>query len=170
MTSGVCIGEVYVQQQPRQSLALRVTPEGLVALIPQGLDPDASSVRCFIERGLARIPTRTPVRASERFAVEDLHRLVANWAGRLGVPVERVQVRRMRTQWASCSSRGTITLSRDLLQLPHDLVEYVICHELAHLKIPGHGKGWQALMGICLPDWREREKRLSGWALSWRAT
>jgi len=102
MTSGVCIGEVYIQQQPRQSLALRVTPEGLVALIPQGLDPDASSVRRFIERGLARIPTRTPVRASERFAVEDLHRLVANWAGRLGVPVERVQVRRMRTKWASC--------------------------------------------------------------------
>jgi hypothetical protein len=69
----------------------------------------------------------------------------------------------MRTKWASCSSRGTITLSRDLLKLPRDLVDYVVCHELVHLKIPGHGKGWQALMNIHLPDWRKREDPLAGW-------
>jgi predicted metal-dependent hydrolase len=47
-----------------------------------------------------------------------------------------------------------------------DLVEYVVCHELLHLKVPGHGKGWQALMGIYLPDWRERELRLAGWMIA----
>ena len=43
--------------------------------------------------------------------------------------------------------------------------EYVICHELVHRRVPEHGKGWQALMGTYLPDWRERERRLAGWVL-----
>ena len=76
-----------------------------------------------------------------------------------------MQVRRMRRKWASCSSQGTLTLSDDLLRLPRDLVEYVVCHELVHLRVPEHGKGWQALMGAYLPDWRERERRLAGWVL-----
>ena len=92
--------------------------------------------------------------------------VVQVWAERIGVDVARVAIRDMRTKWASCSSLGTITLSRDLLALPVGLVEYVIVHELTHLRIPGHGKGWQALMGIHLPDWRERQPRLAGWALS----
>ena len=43
--------------------------------------------------------------------------------------------------------------------------EYVICHELVHLRVPEHSKGWQALMGVYLPGWRERERRLAGWVL-----
>jgi len=154
--------EVHIQRQARKSLALRVTPDGVVVLIPRGLDPDAPRVRRFIERGLEKLPPPSP--PSDPLTPQALRDLVAAWAERIGVQVGRVHIRTMRTKWASCSSRGTITLNRDLLQLPRDLVEYVVCHELVHLKVPGHGKGWQALMGICLPDWREREERLAGWA------
>jgi hypothetical protein len=163
--------EVRVQQQARKSLALRVTPEGVVALIPRGLDPAGPQVRGFIERGLRRLPQpASPPEflrqgQDEPLTPQALRDLVATWAGRVGVQVARVRIREMRTKWASCSSRGTITLGRDLLRLPRDLVEYVVCHELVHLKIPGHGKGWQALMGMWLPDWREREERLAGWVL-----
>jgi hypothetical protein len=157
--------QVHIQQQDRKSLALRATPDGLVALIPQHLDPDGPRVHRFIERGLERLEKLSkPLLPSEPLAPQDLHDIVAIWSKRLGVEVGRVRVRAMRTKWASCSSRGTITLSRDLLHLPPDLVDYVVCHELVHLKIPGHGKGWQALMGIHLPDWRERELQLAGWA------
>jgi type I restriction-modification system DNA methylase subunit len=62
-----------------------------------------------------------------------------------------------------CGSGGLLIKSQ--LHLPHDLVEYVICHELVHVRVPEHGKGWQALMGIYLPDWREREQHLAGWVL-----
>jgi len=41
--------------------------------------------------------------------------------------------------------------------------EYVICRELGHLRVPEHGRDWQALMGITLSGWREREQRLAGW-------
>lgn len=54
-------------------------------------------------------------------------------------------------------------LSTDLLGLPRDLVDYVVCHELVHLKIPDHGKGFQALMGCHIPDWRQRHRRLMTW-------
>lgn len=159
--------EVRIQQQPRKTLALRVTPDGLVALIPHHLDPDTPTVRRFIERGLDKLPPPSP--PTTTCSPQALRDLVTTWAERISVQVERVHIRAMRTKWASCSSRGTITLSRDLLHLPPDLVNYIICHELVHLKIPSHGKGWQTLMSIHLPDWREREERLAGWVVRERS-
>ncbi len=60
---------------------------------------------------------------------------------------------------------GLETLSHDLLCLLRDLAEYVVCHELVHLRVPEHSKGWQVPMGAHLPDWRERERRLAGWVV-----
>ena len=71
-----------------------------------------------------------------------------------------MQIRAMRTKWASCSSRGTLTLNRDLLDLEDGLIEYVLVHELLHLRFPGHGKGWQAMMCVYVPDWEAREEVL----------
>ena len=45
--------------------------------------------------------------------------------------------------------------------LPVPLVEYVVVHELLHLKFPDHRKGWQVSMGIYLPDWRTRSEQLT---------
>ena len=156
--------EVQFRHQQRQSLAMKVTPDGVVVLLPHGLDTDSPQVRAFVQTGLQKLQTLEASETSEILA-EDLKTLVADWSERIGVTVQRVQVRAMRRKWASCSSRGTLTLSADLLRLPHDLVQYVICHELVHLRVPEHGKGWQALMGVYLPGWRERERRLAGWVL-----
>ncbi len=67
------------------------------------------------------------------------------WSQRLGVTVHRVQVRPMRNKWASCSSHGVLTLNADLLRLPLDLVDYVLRHDLLHLKLPNHGKGFRTM-------------------------
>jgi len=66
----------------------------------------------------------------------------------------------MRNKWGSISTAGTLTLANDLLYLPVDLVEYVVVHELLHLKFPDHRKGWRVSMGMYIPDWQERERRL----------
>ena len=84
------------------------------------------------------------------------------WAERLGATVNRIQVRAMRRKWASFSSKGNLTLARDLLILPPDLVEYAVCHELLHSRLPDHGKGFRAMLAAWMPDWRERERRLMG--------
>ena len=149
---------VLVQQQDRKSLAMKVTPEGVLVLLPREVDPEGERARAFIEAGLARLPE--PETAGEPLDRAAFQALVDVWAERLGATVSRIQVRAMRRKWASFSSRGTLTLAQDLLALPVDLVEYAICHELLHQKLPDHGKGFQAMLAAWMPDWRERERRL----------
>ena len=74
--------------------------------------------------------------------------------------VKRVQVRRMRTKWGSISTAGVLTLAADILRLPPDLAEYIVVHELMHLRYPDHRRGWRVSMGMVLPDWRERNNKL----------
>jgi len=59
----------------------------------------------------------------------------------------------MRRKWASCSSSGIVTFSLDLLTQPARLREYVIVHELLHLKVPNHGKLFKSLLRAYLPDY-----------------
>lgn len=98
--------------------------------------------------------------AIQQLTQNQIHQLVGDWCNRLGVNVTRVQVRAMRNKWGSISTAGTLTLADDILALPLDLAEYIVIHELLHLKFPDHRQGWQVSMGIYLPDWREREQRL----------
>ncbi len=91
---------------------------------------------------------------------EDLRWAVRHWAARMSVPVAVIQVRTMRTKWASISRAGRLTINRELLDLPRDLGEYVIVHELAHLLAPNHGKLFKSFLFAYLPDWRAREQRL----------
>jgi predicted metal-dependent hydrolase len=92
---------------------------------------------------------------------EDLRWAVRQWAARIGVRVTRIQVRELRAKWASMSTAGNLTLSRDLITLPRDLGEYVIVHELVHLLAPNHGKVFKSFMLAYLPDWEAREERIS---------
>ncbi|MGH2739260.1 MAG: M48 metallopeptidase family protein [Actinomycetota bacterium] len=81
---------------------------------------------------------------------------VRRWAARIGVQPKRVQVQRMTTKWASCSSAGRICLSRDLLHEDRAFQEVVIVHELLHLRVPNHGKLFRSLMTAYVPGWERR--------------
>jgi hypothetical protein len=150
--------EVLVRQQDRQSLAMKITPDGVLALLPREVDPQGDQAQAFIETGLARLPHTEP--PGEPLDRESLRALVDVWAEQLKANISRIQVRAMRRKWASFSSRGTLTLAKDLLALPVDLVEYAICHELLHQRLPDHGKGFRAMLAAWMPDWQERERRL----------
>lgn len=79
----------------------------------------------------------------------------------LGVPrPSRLKVRAMTSRWGSCSATGSITLNLHLLKAPQECVEYVIAHELCHLRHRGHGKRFYGLLAMALPDWRDRRRRL----------
>jgi predicted metal-dependent hydrolase len=71
------------------------------------------------------------------------------------------RLRRMRTQWGSCSSRGDISFNTHLVKAPLAQVDYVLLHELCHLKHMDHGSGFQRLMDVHMPDWRERRRELN---------
>lgn len=74
----------------------------------------------------------------------------------------RLRIRRMRRRWGSCTPSGTITLNVDLVKASTACIDYVIVHELCHLREPTHGPEFYALLSRYLPDWRERRQQLNG--------
>lgn len=74
--------------------------------------------------------------------------------------VSRVTIRNQRSRWGSCSSRGAIALNWRLLQMPAEVSDYVILHELMHLKQPNHSRNfWREVASVC-EGWRQAEKWL----------
>lgn len=66
----------------------------------------------------------------------------------------------MRTQWGSCSPRGDVLLNPQLIKAPRHCVEYVIAHELCHLKVHNHSPRFYALLASLLPDWEQYKSEL----------
>ena len=71
----------------------------------------------------------------------------------------------MRSRWGSCSSRGHITLNTHLIQTPPECLDYVIVHELCHLREMNHGRAFHALQSAILPDWKARKNTLTAFPL-----
>ena len=89
--------------------------------------------------------------------LEDMHQRVTYWAELLHVPAPRVRIRKMTRKWGSCSTSGTITLATDLASQDVEFQNFVIAHELLHLRVRNHGKLFKALLTAHIPDWREHD-------------
>lgn len=72
----------------------------------------------------------------------------------------KLSIRKMSKRWGSCSRRGVIYLNTELIKAPSHCIEYVILHELCHLKHPNHGKAFFQMLTRVMPDWDKRKKRL----------
>ena len=70
----------------------------------------------------------------------------------------------MSSRWGSCSPRGRISLNTHLVKLPDALIEYVVVHELCHLRHLNHGPGFHRLMDASLPNWQACRQRLNAHA------
>ena len=67
----------------------------------------------------------------------------------------------MQTRWGSCNvERRNINLNLELIKKPRYCIEYVILHELAHLKYPNHGKKFWEYMSVHMPNWEWRKNKL----------
>lgn len=79
---------------------------------------------------------------------------------RKGLRKPTLIVRKMSKRWGSFTPNGRIVLNTDLVRASPALIDYVICHELAHAFHPDHGKEWRRLLDTVLPDWASRKDRL----------
>jgi predicted metal-dependent hydrolase len=86
-----------------------------------------------------------------------LKRRVDLWAVKLRLMPRVVRVQRMTRKWGSCSTVGTISLAVDLDDEDEGFQDFVIVHELLHLKVPNHGRLFKALMTAYVPKWRDHE-------------
>jgi len=91
------------------------------------------------------------------YPAQQLRRRVLTWALKLRVNPRVVRIQKMRRKWGSCSSAGTITLASDLATRTRAFQDFVVVHELLHLRLPSHGRLFKALMSAHIPKWRELE-------------
>ena len=78
-----------------------------------------------------------------------------------GISCKSISVRRMKTRWGSCTTKiGAIRINLDLIHYPDSCLDYILLHELLHIRVPNHGPKFRALMTKYMPDWKERRKML----------
>jgi predicted metal-dependent hydrolase len=98
----------------------------------------------------------------KRLLHEAVPRLIRKWEPRLEVEVAAYFLQRMKTRWGGCNHRaGTIRLNTELVKKPRDLLEYVVVHEMAHLRVPTHSERFVALLDRHMPNWREARAELN---------
>lgn len=93
-------------------------------------------------------------------AFEDFARRVEIFATKLGVKPPPVALSNAQSRWGSCNSRGQVRLNWRLIQAPPQVINYVVCHELAHLKEMNHSARFYAVLAQLFPDHATAEKLL----------
>jgi hypothetical protein len=93
-----------------------------------------------------------------------LRRRVDKLSPRTGDKPARIEVRDLGFRWGSCGKNGVLYFNWKVVQLPVRLVDYVIAHELVHLREGHHGLAFQAALSRALPNWRERKDALENQA------
>jgi len=88
-----------------------------------------------------------------------LNRILEQYADQKFKPTGLV-IRSMKRRWGSCSNRGKITLSTELIKLADIYIEYVVIHELCHLKQHNHGPKYYELLSELYPDWKKVKKEM----------
>lgn len=137
-------GEPIVLRVVRTGEASLLTIGSVRVQVPDGV----VDLRPAAERALRAIATRS--------LVPRLHALAeAN-----GLAVKRVSIRNQRSRWGSCSRRGVIALNFRLVQMPPGVCEYVLLHELMHLRQQNHSRAfWRLVQEVC-PSFRDAERWL----------
>ena len=82
--------------------------------------------------------------------------LAEDEAERLGVSYRRIRIGGQRTLWGSCSPGGTLSFNWRLVLAPLEVLDYVVVHELCHLRVPNHTRAFWSLVERRRPHWREQ--------------
>jgi predicted metal-dependent hydrolase len=108
-----------------------------------------------------RLDARAVSEDDARRAARELVAMVADEeASALGVSYRRIEIRDQRTRWGSCSPRGTLSFSWRLALAPFDVLDYVVVHELCHLRELNHSQRFWRLVASRRPGWRRQRNWL----------
>ena len=85
------------------------------------------------------------------------------WAEKMGLPPTNLRFRKTKRQWGSCSGKNVLSFNTMMMKLPHDVIQYIIIHELAHIKHKHHQKDFWQLVEQHLPDYKKQVKELKNY-------
>lgn len=99
-------------------------------------------------------------RSSARMILSEMVRNTLERYRELSFKPSGLMIRQLKSRWGSCSSKGRITLNSELIKLDPVLIDYVIVHELCHLKHHNHGRDFHKLIGELIPEYKSLRKEL----------
>lgn len=142
--------QLVAASAPARSVSVRFDHWSFQITVPDDLERDER--RSAIERAVTRW---YQARAAERLGEQ-----ARRWGALSGCTPRAVLVRSQRQRWGSCGADGTLRLNWRIIMAPLALIDYVVVHELVHLRIRNHGSEfWTAVAGL-MPDYRIRRARL----------
>ncbi len=151
-------GETHRYLGRQYRLRVRKGPSLEVKLIGKFLRVSAPDPR---DARIIASAVQTWYRKHAKAVFEGRFRACYEQARQHSIPLPRLRVRKMKTRWGSCWRGGTIVLNPELVRLPTPFIDYVITHELCHLKVRKHGRDFYAFLARCMPDWMSRRDRLN---------
>lgn len=152
---GKRIGKIHTVHYQAKNVAKptsRISSDSITISYPQEVNVAEYAVQ--IEANKAS------VRALRRQAERYLPPMLYNLASKYGYEYREVRIKAVQTRWGSCSSNRIINLSIWLMQLPHELTEYVLCHELTHLSNMNHSPEFWAELSKMIPDYKLKKLKL----------
>lgn len=130
----------------------KLTGQTLTVTLPINYREQAASAQAFISSQVKAV--------LKREAKAYLPRRLRYLADRFGFGYERERFGNQRGRWGSCSSTGTISLNVALMNLPHEVIDYVLIHELAHTRQMNHSPNFWQIVESCMPDYKQQRKIL----------
>lgn len=103
-----------------------------------------------------RFPVDTPAELLKNEAARLLPPLVEKYSALTGLKPRRIRINSAKTRFGSCSPDGGLNFSYRLMLYPIEAIEYVVLHEIAHIKHKNHQKRFYAFIERYMPDWKER--------------
>src|SRR5665647_443236 len=122
---------------------------------------DAKAIVLRVKTNDPEIVHLTVVKWMRQTALIEISRIAEAYASVMQVRYEKITIKEQKTRWGSCSSESNLNFNWKLLLLPPELAEYVVVHELTHLKVMNHSPRFWAEVAKNLPDYAERKKRLN---------
>lgn len=105
-------------------------------------------------------PQTAVITLFRRLALADFRARVSHYCDALGLPHPEVKLSKARSRWGSCHSAGRILLNWRMIQMPQALIDYVVAHEVAHLREMNHSRRFWDLVGRLVPDYKSRRRLL----------
>lgn len=167
--------EYSVTKSRRKTICIKVEPDGAVRVLAPNranraqIETFVNSNEAWIEKTLAKIKQRQekypPVSEGEKArlfeqAREYIPMRVAHFSAIMGVTPTSIKITHAERRWGSCSGRDGLCFSYRLMRYPQDAIDYVVVHELAHIKEKNHSSAFYDVVGAVLPDYKRRQALL----------